>query len=372
MSFLTTHRITNFLASGSFGLVFKTSNQNGVSLSATKFLFCETDNSRRLQLIQRESNVQLKHENVVELVQVSEEFFTPQVILELRSLLPNCKDRSWTLITKYLHQAYETGRVQVHILKMELCGPTLRVWLDYYTVNPIFYKAQADLNAVQVRIVSECAEGLRFLHTNDIIHRDFKPENVMFSLPEDRNKFIFPLKIGDFGLSRQIPNSTSTSQVEMTQHVGTDSYMAPEINLGRYSKAADIYSFGLVMWEVLQLINDFDRPEYFHRRVNENDNHLIEKNLPLPNAKYFIVRMTSKQIDYRMKDLDQFIEQRVRFAHNSEQLTTFLRDAVPREVIYLGETSYEGAFEIGKDNLTLKGMGEGTIMRPVSGESAGQ
>ena len=84
------------------------------------------------------------------------------------------------------------------------------------------------------------------LISNDIIHRDLKPDNILI------DKFLFP-KITDFGLAKVI-NSDQTilnSQSEFG-FKGTTSYSALEVlEKNLFSKASDIYAFGLIVYEIL-------------------------------------------------------------------------------------------------------------------------
>jgi serine/threonine protein kinase len=82
--------------------------------------------------------------------------------------------------------------------------------------------------------------GLGFLHDRGIVHRDLKPANVYIDQQV--------VKIGDIGLSKSISNSRRNEQ---TQSVGTVYYMAPEVAHGRYGYEVDIYSLGIVLYEMI-------------------------------------------------------------------------------------------------------------------------
>ena len=87
--------------------------------------------------------------------------------------------------------------------------------------------------------------GMKYLHGLEppLIHRDLKPENILISEND-------VAKICDFGLGRQINTGTQTSN--MTSQIGTPSYIAPEIILDLpYTEKCDVYSYGIVMWELL-------------------------------------------------------------------------------------------------------------------------
>jgi myosin-5 len=92
------------------------------------------------------------------------------------------------------------------------------------------------------------AIGMLILHTNQIIHRDLKPENILLN---DQ----FEPKVGDFGLSKVMPES---SQAQQTICSGTPYYMAPEIWEGSdYSFPVDVYAFGILVYVAVTLTSEF-------------------------------------------------------------------------------------------------------------------
>lgn len=88
--------------------------------------------------------------------------------------------------------------------------------------------------------LSGIAAGIGFLHDRGIVHRDLKPANVF------RENGI--VKIGDVGLSKFITPSRRSAQ---TESVGTVYYMAPEVARGKYGSELDVYSLGIILFEML-------------------------------------------------------------------------------------------------------------------------
>jgi serine/threonine protein kinase len=82
--------------------------------------------------------------------------------------------------------------------------------------------------------------GVHYLHTLEpcIVHRDLKPSNLL--VDESWN-----VKVADFGFARiKEDNATMT-------RCGTPAWTAPEVIRGEhYSELADVYSFGIIMWEM--------------------------------------------------------------------------------------------------------------------------
>lgn len=86
------------------------------------------------------------------------------------------------------------------------------------------------------------ALGMDHLHNHAIIHRDLKFHNVLL------NDDLTP-KICDFGESKSFSNELDNGQCEI---VGTPFFMAPEIiNGNHYSYPVDVYSFGILVHEIL-------------------------------------------------------------------------------------------------------------------------
>jgi len=82
--------------------------------------------------------------------------------------------------------------------------------------------------------------GLDTLHDNNLIHQDFHPGNLLFNNQK-------ALLITDFGLC----NQTNQSLESNNNIYGVMPYVAPEVLKGKsYTKEADVYSFGMVMYFV--------------------------------------------------------------------------------------------------------------------------
>ncbi|KAJ4867001.1 Protein kinase superfamily protein [Raphanus sativus] len=95
----------------------------------------------------------------------------------------------------------------------------------------------------RLEIMLGAAQGLAYLHEIQVIYRDFKSSNVL--LDDDFNQ-----KLSDFGLAREGPEGDNTHVT--TARVGTEGYAAPEyVETGHLRKQSDIYSFGVVLYEII-------------------------------------------------------------------------------------------------------------------------
>ena len=98
------------------------------------------------------------------------------------------------------------------------------------------------------KILLEIAIGMNYLHTNNppVLHRDLKSLNILLTDKIEKNSDTTDIKISDFGLSRLYQKSCI-----LTGQLGTCYWMAPEIIVNkRYSTKVDVYSYGIIMWEV--------------------------------------------------------------------------------------------------------------------------
>jgi predicted Ser/Thr protein kinase len=135
---------------------------------------------------------------------------------------------------------YDAGVVagQVYIAMELVDGTTLRRWL----ADPP--RTWREI----VRVFVDAAAGLAAAHAAGVVHRDFKPENVLIG--RDGR-----VRVADFGLARagerpSIASITGDSG-EVTAIAGTPAYMAPEQRRGAVSARADQYSFCVALHEAL-------------------------------------------------------------------------------------------------------------------------
>jgi serine/threonine protein kinase len=89
-------------------------------------------------------------------------------------------------------------------------------------------------------ILADVAVGMTYLHTLGFIHRDLKPGNLLVFRP-------FRIKICDFGIAKQVSSNTNT----VTIGIGSPLFMAPEAIFTEYSGKFDLWSFGMVSYELL-------------------------------------------------------------------------------------------------------------------------
>ncbi|KAI9469923.1 MAG: kinase-like domain-containing protein [Benjaminiella poitrasii] len=108
-------------------------------------------------------------------------------------------------------------------------------------------------------LVRQMLEGLAYLHSLDIVHRDMKPENLLFKTSAENSELL----ITDFGLSKLLKNNNEV----LTTACGTPGYVAPEVLLGTgHGKPVDLWSVGVIMYTLLSGYTPFygeDQNELF-------------------------------------------------------------------------------------------------------------
>ncbi|KAF3666175.1 hypothetical protein FXO38_09178 [Capsicum annuum] len=116
---------------------------------------------------------------------------------------------------------------------------------------------------LQKKIIQDVAKGLAYIHEEcmeKILHLDIKPPNIL--LDEKLNA-----KLSDFGLAKLIHRNQS--QV-MTIMRGTPGYLAPEWLSGVITEKVDVYSFGIVILEILRRRRHFEASETGEERIMLN------------------------------------------------------------------------------------------------------
>ena len=120
----------------------------------------------------------------------------------------------------------------------------------------------------QMDIALSIADAISYLHSKNIVYRDLKPANVGF----DNQGAV---KLFDFGFAMGLPEENSVDESNpgglLFDKCGTPRYMAPEcgLELG-YRTEADVYSFGILLWEMCSLdkpFAEFKNADDFERAV---------------------------------------------------------------------------------------------------------
>lgn len=205
----------NKISEGAFGKVFVIvpKNQPDVKLVAKISKFSSKTNEKQKLNIKREITAlsQLNHPYIVKFIGYSPYDFN-------HNMFP-------VIVTEYV----PNGSL-ANIIKLERENRQPESWNDTKKLINIF----------------GIASVMSYLHSNNLIHRDLKPDNVL------EDDFLFP-KIADFGLSKIIHTNTESITLDSIPDLkGTAPYIAPEVLVVcEYSKPCDVYSFAITCYEIL-------------------------------------------------------------------------------------------------------------------------
>jgi calcium-dependent protein kinase len=197
----TKYKIKNILGVGSFGRVFLAQNIYTLELIAMK-----------------------------EIPKTSEDLLTDSEIMDEIEILKNLDHPDIVRIMEF----YNTE--SSYYIINEFCpGGEL-----YDQINNVFSETQI---AVMFR---QILSGLAYLHSNNIVHRDLKLENILIKEVEkskETNEDLFVLKIIDFGTAKIFDKNKHARAI-----VGSSYYIAPEVLNKKYSFECDLWSAGVILY----------------------------------------------------------------------------------------------------------------------------
>ena len=113
------------------------------------------------------------------------------------------------------------------------------------------------------KIFLQLNSAFKIMKNFGITHRDLKPANILYSYI-DSNKNDFIIKLADFGLV-----TTDLKNTKIATYAGTPFYMAPEIEKGKYNDKCDLYSLGIILYQLKTGKNIFGNTleEFYINRI---------------------------------------------------------------------------------------------------------
>jgi len=183
--------------------------------------------------------------------------------------------------------------------------------IDYYPGGDLrFYLEQnIQFNEKQIKFfVANIVLSLRYLRLNNILHRDIKPDNLVF----DKKGY---LNLTDFGISKKVKNNKIIKDKS-----GTPGYLSPEVLTGKNQTfSSDYFSLGIIIYELIFLERPFKgkTKQELAENILDNEINLTKDQLPnnfinSPNANNlvdFINKLLKRKKEKRLghKDINEII-----------------------------------------------------------------
>ncbi|MCD7922950.1 MAG: Stk1 family PASTA domain-containing Ser/Thr kinase [Clostridiales bacterium] len=178
-----------------------------------------------------------------------------------------------------------------YIIMEYVAGITLKTYIE--KKGRLNYKETLSI-AIQV------ARGIQAAHAKNIIHRDIKPQNIMISTEGK-------VKVTDFGIARAVSENTIHSDV-----MGSVHYASPEqARNGYVSNRSDIYSLGIVMYEMVTGRVPFDGDSTVAVAIKHLQDEMVSpaeyaEDLPISLEK-IILKCTQKSADRRYDSMEDLL-----------------------------------------------------------------
>lgn len=212
----------NPIGKGSFSTVYYATDDDNNEYAVKRISVIKLDQSRLDKfLLELDISIKMIHPNIVTCHEI---FKTPSY---------------WYIVSEYCN--YGTFGDLIMALK------------------PIEYKKKENLAHYYL---GQLKNALGYLHKNKIIHRDLKPMNILMT-KNDNNEVV--VKLADFGFARYFEYNPQnhTGYDDMVATIcGSPIYMAPELLINnKYNTKADLWSFGIIMYELLYSTNPYNYPK---------------------------------------------------------------------------------------------------------------
>uniref|UniRef100_A0A7N0U9H6 non-specific serine/threonine protein kinase n=1 Tax=Kalanchoe fedtschenkoi TaxID=63787 RepID=A0A7N0U9H6_KALFE len=219
------YHVIELVGEGSFGKVYKGRRKYTGQTVAMKFILKHGKSDKDIKNLRQEIEIlrKLRHENIIQML---DSFETPQ---------------EFCVVTEFAQgELFE-------ILEDDKCLPEDQV--------------QA--------IAKQLVRALHYLHSNRIIHRDMKPQNILIGARSN-------VKLCDFGFARAM----STNTVVLRSIKGTPLYMAPELVTEKpYNHTVDLWSLGVILYELY-----VGQPPFYTNSVYALIRHIIKDPVKYPES----------------------------------------------------------------------------------------
>ncbi|RGB44221.1 kinase-like domain-containing protein [Rhizophagus diaphanus] len=161
-----------------------------------------------------------------------------------------------------LHQCYNNRIIKYYGITKDPKTKEYMIIMNYASGGNLHDYLRKNFNDItwdkKLYILWQITGGLKSIHENDFIHRDLHSGNILCEI-----ETIGKWQIGDLGLSQPANNTSINNEI-----YGVIPYIAPEIFRGSaFSKESDVYSMGMIMWELTTGCKPFANIENDHALI---------------------------------------------------------------------------------------------------------
>ena len=151
--------------------------------------------------------------------------------------------------------------------------------------------------AERLQLFMQVCQAIQHAHQKGVMHRDIKPSNVLVTLHDG----LPMVKVIDFGIAKatQGPLSERTAHTALEQFIGTPAYISPEqteLTQRNVDTRSDIYSLGVLLYELLTGSTPLDTHELLRSSVEEMRRRVCEEEPPTPSARLQASRLPVKEV----------------------------------------------------------------------------
>ncbi|MCB0317817.1 MAG: protein kinase [Bdellovibrionales bacterium] len=233
-------------------------------------------------------------------------------IKTLRKILPAELKKTGTVISRFITEARSAGRLRhqhiITIFDISLEGEVPFIVMDYVegeTLSSVLSKSKKIDIDIAIKLLSQAAKALDYAHSQDVLHKDIKPGNLLI----DKQGNLYILDFGIASIGESISKYSAGEEIVM----GTPGYMAPEQALmKKLTKKVDIFSLGVVAFEMLSGTRPFEGSDFttaIQSLVNSRPKSIVSINPAIPIAVESVFeRVLAKTAEIRYNSAIEFVE----------------------------------------------------------------